>query len=91
MDDLLGLTSEELAQLGGDVDKRTLALSMKTASVEVTHAILGALPPTDLGRFSDSLDIMGPVTVAELESAQREVLDRANALKTKDTTSCNDR
>jgi flagellar motor switch protein FliG len=74
MEYLARLKPETLTSLIEAIEMRILALAMKGASDDVCHAVFSAFPPTDLTRFGEALDMIGPVTIVEVEDAQRQVL-----------------
>lgn len=87
-EDLATLSPAVLQQLVMRVEARMLAVSLKTASDELSLAVFSAFPPPQLGIFQDTLDIIGPIRVAELEAAQAVVLAAAKDLMAaKDTQS----
>jgi flagellar motor switch protein FliG len=73
-EDLLQLQSREIQLILRQVDSQTLTLALKTASSALQEHIFANMSSRAAEMILDDLQAMGPVTVAQVEKAQDEIV-----------------
>lgn len=79
-DELTSLDDASLKRVLSEVAPRTAMLALSAAEPRLIKRILKQLPPRDAAALSRELDHPGPVTLRQLEAAQREVAEVADEL-----------
>jgi flagellar motor switch protein FliG len=80
-EDLSGLDSRALQRLLRDVDSKELALALKAASVELRGKITGAMSQRAVQALNDEMEMMGPVRMKDVESAQANIVAMVRKLE----------
>lgn len=79
-EDLILLQSREIQLILRQVDSQTLTLALKTASSALQEHIFANMSSRAAEMILDDLQAMGPVTVAQVEKAQDEVVQSVISL-----------
>jgi flagellar motor switch protein FliG len=74
MDDLARLSGESRTRFFKAVPGHMLLLALKGADPDMVEELLARMPETAARRFSDDLESLGAVKVADIESAQTEIV-----------------
>lgn len=80
-EDLSGLDSRALQRLLRDVDSKELALALKAASVDLRGKITGAMSQRAVQALNDEMEMMGPVRMKDVESAQANIVAMVRKLE----------
>ncbi|MCC6316064.1 MAG: flagellar motor switch protein FliG [Gemmatimonadaceae bacterium] len=80
-EDLSGLDSRALQRLLRDVDSKELALALKAASVDLKGKITGAMSQRAVQALNDEMEMMGPVRMKDVESAQANIVAMVRKLE----------
>ncbi len=76
-EDLTGLDGRALQQVLKEVDSKTLALSLKTASTAIREHVLSGMSSRAATMILEDLEAMGPVAVNVIEDAQEVIVQAA--------------
>jgi flagellar motor switch protein FliG len=79
-EDLGRIDRREIAQLLRSVQSEILVVSLQTATVELREHFLGALSQRAAATLRDDLDAAAPKRIADVETAQREIVEAAMQL-----------
>ena len=74
-DDLLRLEDRSLQLVLGEVDSRTLAMSLFEAVEEIKDRVLGNLSRRARETLEEELDLLGSINDAEVQGARKSVVD----------------
>lgn len=74
-EDMLQLQAREIQLILRQVDNQTLTLALKTASSALQEHIFANMSSRAAEMILDDLQAMGPVTVAQVEKAQTEIVE----------------
>jgi flagellar motor switch protein FliG len=80
-EDLVLLPDSSIQRILKDIDSKTLALSMKTATTELREKIFKNMSERAASMLKEELEYLGPVKVKDVENAQKEILEAAHALE----------
>lgn len=80
-EDLRRLDDRSLQRLLRDVDMKTLALALKAASDELKRKIHGTMSQRALGTLKEEMEMMGPVKVKDVETAQADIVKLVRTLE----------
>ena len=80
-EDLSGLDSRALQRLLRDVDSKELALALKAASTDLRGKITGAMSQRAVQALNDEMEMMGPVRMKDVESAQANIVAMVRKLE----------
>ena len=80
-EDLSGLDSRALQRLLRDVDSKELALALKAASTDLKGKITGAMSQRAVQALNDEMEMMGPVRMKDVESAQANIVAMVRKLE----------
>ena len=83
-DDILQLHARAVQLILREVDGQTLALALKTASSGLKEHILSNMSSRAAMMVLDDLEVLGPVSVAQVEEAQRQVVETVMQLAAED-------
>lgn len=81
MEDLRGLDVRILRMILKEVPQDTLVVAMKTASEELKAKIFSSMSTRAADLLKDELESLGAVRLADVEAAQRGVVEAAKALE----------
>lgn len=73
-EDLTELDPRALQMILKEIDGRTLTLSLKTADADVRDHILSAMSSRAATMIIEDMEVLGPVSVSQVEMAQDEVV-----------------
>jgi flagellar motor switch protein FliG len=82
-EDLTKVPNRDMQKVLGELDKSDLALALKAAPPEVAEHILGNLSQRARDNIKDEIEMMGPKPLAEVEEAQKRILEQVRALEEK--------
>lgn len=74
-EDIVSVTDEGLRKALAGVDTMDVALSLKTAPMEVREKVLGNLSKRVKDGVQEEIDAMGPKKLSEVEEAQQKMVD----------------
>lgn len=80
-EDIVSLPDSSIQRILKDIDSKTLALSMKTATTELREKIFKNMSERAASMLKEELEYLGPVKVKDVENAQKEILEAAHALE----------
>lgn len=80
-DDLVALDSRSMQRLLRELDSKQLAVAMKGASDNVTNLIYGSMSSRAADMLRDDIESMGPIRLADVEAAQKSIVDAAMRLE----------
>jgi flagellar motor switch protein FliG len=80
-EDLLGVPEAGIRELLGQLDKRTLALSLRGASEELKNLIFKSMSSRAVDMLKEDMEVLGAVRTKDVNQAQREVVDVARKLE----------
>lgn len=80
VEDLVALPADLMQILCKNFDGETLMVALKTAPEEVRETIFSGFPPRRAGVLGDTLPAVGPVTLEQIEAAQRQLVEAANTI-----------
>lgn len=83
-EDLINVHDRDLQRLLTEVDQRDLAMALKAAPDALKDKILGNVSQRVANGIREDLELMGPVRVADVEEAQRTIIDAAQRLEDDD-------
>ncbi|MGA9475792.1 MAG: flagellar motor switch protein FliG [Terriglobales bacterium] len=80
-EDLLGVPETGIRELLGQLDKKTLALSLRGASEELKNLIFKSMSARAVEMLKEDMEVLGPVRSRDVTQAQREIVDAARKLE----------
>ena len=80
-EDLLGIDDRGLQRLLRDVDVKTLAIALKSASAELKGRIMSQMSQRAVGVLKEEMEMAGPVKMKDVEVAQTSVVTQVRALE----------
>ncbi|MGQ0766218.1 MAG: flagellar motor switch protein FliG [Gemmatimonadota bacterium] len=80
-EDLAALDSRALQRLLRDVDSRELAIALKAASQDLKGRITGAMSQRAVQALNDEMELMGPVRMKDVETAQANIVAMVRKLE----------
>jgi flagellar motor switch protein FliG len=81
-EDLIGVPEVGIRELLGQLDKKTLALALRSASEELKNLVFKCMSSRAVEMLKEDMEIMGPVRSRDVGQAQREIVDVARKLET---------
>jgi flagellar motor switch protein FliG len=80
-EDIASLDSRALQRLLRDVDSKELALALKAASQDLREKITGAMSQRAVQALTDEMEMMGPVRMRDVETAQTSIVGMVRRLE----------
>ena len=80
-EDLLRLDDKGLQRLLRDVDTKSLAMALKGASAELRTRMMGQMSQRAVGVLKEEIEMLGPVRMKDVETAQSAVVQQVRALE----------
>ena len=80
-EDIGTLDSRALQRLLRDVDSKELALALKAASADLKAKITGAMSQRAVQALNDEMEMMGPVRMRDVETAQTNIVGMVRKLE----------
>jgi flagellar motor switch protein FliG len=80
-EDLTSIDARSMQRLLRDVDSRTLATALKSASAELKAHITSAMPQRAMQALLDEMEMLGAVRIRDVEAAQAAVIQQARVLE----------
>jgi len=80
-EDLRGLDDKALQRIMRDVDTKTLALALKSASVDLKNRITGQMSQRAQGALAEEMEMLGPTRVRDVEGAQALIVAQVRTLE----------
>ena len=78
-EDLLGVPEAGIRELLGQLDKKTLALSLRGASEELKNLIFKSMSSRAVEMLKEDMEVLGPVRSKDVTQAQREIVEAARS------------
>lgn len=76
-DDLVRIETRGMQTLLKEISTETIVVALKTASDEIREKVFGAVSSRAAGMLRDELEMLGPMRVSDVESAQQQVVEQA--------------
>jgi len=80
-EDLLGVPEVGIRELLGQLDKKTLAMSLRGASEELKTLVFKSMSSRAVDMLKEDMEILGAVRAKDVNHAQREIVDVARRLE----------
>jgi flagellar motor switch protein FliG len=80
-EDLLGVPELGIRELLGQLDKKTLALSLRGASEELKNLVFKSMSSRAVDMLKEDMEVLGAVRAKDVNQAQREIVDVARRLE----------
>jgi len=80
-EDLLGVPEAGIRELLGQLDKKTLALSLRGATEELKNLIFKSMSSRAVDMLKEDMEVLGPVRSKDVNQAQREIVEVARRLE----------
>jgi flagellar motor switch protein FliG len=80
-EDLLGVPETGIRELLGQLDKKTLALSLRGATEELKNLIFKSMSSRAVDMLKEDMEVLGPVRSKDVNQAQREIVEVARRLE----------
>jgi flagellar motor switch protein FliG len=80
-EDLSGLDDKALQRILREVDTKQLAMALKAASEELKAKILKGMSQRAQGALKEEMEMMGPVRMSDVETAQTAIVSQVRALE----------
>jgi len=80
-EDLLGVPEAGIRELLGQLDKKTLALSLRGATEELKNLVFKSMSSRAVEMLKEDMEVLGPVRAKDVNHAQREIVDVARRLE----------
>ncbi|MGB8011191.1 MAG: flagellar motor switch protein FliG [Terriglobales bacterium] len=80
-EDLLGVPEAGIRELLGQLDKKTLALSLRGASEELKNLVFKSMSSRAVDMLKEDMEVLGAVRAKDVNQAQREIVDVARRLE----------
>ena len=80
-DDFLEIPETGLRELLGQVDKRTLAIALKSASEDLRNHFFKCMSSRAVEMLKEDMEALGPMRAREVGNAQQEVVNTARRLE----------
>lgn len=80
-EDIGTLDNRALQRLLRDVDSKELALALKAASIDLKGKITGAMSQRAVQALNDEMEMMGPVRMRDVETAQTNIVAMVRKLE----------
>jgi flagellar motor switch protein FliG len=83
-EDIIGIDDKGVQRILRDVDKRDLALALKSSEEKIKNKIFKNMSERASAVVKEELEFMGPVKLKEVEAAQMRIVDIIKALEEAD-------
>ncbi|MFY9645230.1 MAG: flagellar motor switch protein FliG [Terriglobales bacterium] len=80
-EDLLGVPEAGIRELLGQLDKKTLAMSLRGASEELKNLVFKSMSSRAVDMLKEDMEVLGAVRAKDVNQAQREIVDVARRLE----------
>jgi flagellar motor switch protein FliG len=80
-EDLLGVPEAGIRELLGQLDKKTLALSLRGATEELKNLIFKSMSSRAVDMLKEDMEVLGAVRAKDVNQAQREIVEVARRLE----------
>jgi len=80
-EDLLGVPEAGIRELLGQLDKKTLAMSLRGASEELKNLIFKSMSSRAVDMLKEDMEVLGPVRTKDVHQAQHEIVEAARKLE----------
>jgi len=80
-EDLLGVPELGIRELLGQLDKKTLAMSLRGATEELKNLIFKSMSSRAVEMLKEDMEVLGAVRSKDVNQAQREIVDVARRLE----------
>ncbi len=80
-EDMIQLEDHAIQRVLRDVDTKSLALALKGASAELKTRIMGQMSQRAVSGLKDEMEMLGPVRMRDVETAQSTIVNQARALE----------
>ena len=80
-EDLLGVPEAGIRELLGQLDKKTLAMSLRGASEELKNLIFKSMSSRAVDMLKEDMEVLGPVRTKDVHQAQHEIVEVARKLE----------
>jgi flagellar motor switch protein FliG len=80
-EDLLIVPGTGIRELLGDLDKKTLALSLRGATEELKNLVFTSMSSRAADMLKEDMEVLGPVRTKDVHQAQREIVEVARRLE----------
>ena len=80
-EDLLGVPEAGIRELLGQLDKKTLALSLRGATEELKSLIFKSMSSRAVDMLKEDMEVLGAVRAKDVNQAQREIVEVARRLE----------
>ena len=80
-EDLLSVPEAGIRELLGQFDKKTLALALRGATVELKNFIFKSMSSRAVEMLKEDMEVLGPVRSREVAQAQQQILNLARQLE----------
>lgn len=80
-EDVIKLDDRALQRLMREVDSKTLAVALKTASEELKERIMGTMSQRARSALQEEMEFLGPQRLSDVEAAQAEIVHRTRELE----------
>ncbi len=80
-EDLLGVPEAGIRELLGQLDKKTLALSLRGATEELKNLIFKSMSSRAVDMLKEDMEVLGAVRAKDVNQAQREIVETARRLE----------
>jgi flagellar motor switch protein FliG len=80
-EDLVTIPAASMREIVAAVDKRQLALALRSAREDLKAHVFQAMSSRAVEMLKEDMEVMGPVRAREIAGAQQEILNLARALE----------
>jgi flagellar motor switch protein FliG len=80
-EDLLVVPEAGIRELLGELDKKTLALSLRGATPELKNLVFKSMSSRAADMLKEDMEVLGPVRTKDVNQAQREIVETARKLE----------
>jgi flagellar motor switch protein FliG len=80
-EDLLGVPEAGIRELLGQLDKKTLALSLRGATEELKNLIFKSMSSRAVDMLKEDMEVLGAVRAKDVNAAQHEIVEGARKLE----------
>jgi flagellar motor switch protein FliG len=81
-EDLLLLSQDAIKEILGKVDRKVLTVALKGTSEQLRNHFLAAMSQRGSEMLREDMDVLGPVKIKEVESAQQQIISIVRLLET---------
>jgi flagellar motor switch protein FliG len=86
-DDLIKVDGRDLQKLLSQIDQRDLILSLKGTTEELKTKLMGNVSDRAAVAITEELELLGPVKMADVEDAQRRIIEEAQNMEEREEIS----